>query len=166
MDWKSLVKTIAPTIGTALLGPAGGIAVKYLGEKFLGKSDATEQDVAEAVLSASPEKLLDLKKMDADFKVRMRELDIDVFKLEVQDRQSARELAKINMWPQIILSVLYTVGYFVMLGLFMAGKINVVTEFKAEFNIVLGVMTAAQVKIMDFWFGSSSGSKEKDARPA
>ena len=166
MDWKSLVKTIAPTIGTALLGPAGGIAVKYLGEKFLSKSDATEQDVAEAVLGASPEKLLDLKKMDADFKVRMRELDIDVYKLEVQDRQSARELAKINMWPQIILSVLYTVGYFVMLGLFMAGKINVVTEFKAEFNIVLGVMTAAQVKIMDFWFGSSSGSKEKDARPA
>jgi hypothetical protein len=162
MDWKSLVKTIAPVLGTALGGPFGGAATKFLADKFLGDPNASESDVATAILGASPEKLAELKKLDQDFKVKMRELDIDVFKIEVQDRQSARELAKVNMKPQVILSTLYTVGFFAMLFLFMTGQIAVITELKSEFNIVLGVMTAAQVKIMDFWFGSSSGSKEKD----
>lgn len=164
MDWKTLVRNVAPTLGAALGGPFAGAATKFLADKFLGKPEATENEVAEFINAASPEKLVELRKLDNDFKVRMKELDVDVFKLEVQDTQSARELAKINMWPQVILSILYTGGYFWMLYAFMIGDVGVSMRFKAEFNIVLGVMTAAQVKIMDFWFGSSYGSKIKDAR--
>jgi hypothetical protein len=105
-----------------------------------------------------------LKELDNAFKVQMKQLDVDVFKLEVGDVQSAREMARVNMWPQIILSTLYTIGYFAVLYIFVVGDVDISVKFKAEFNIVLGVMTAAQVKIMDFWFGSSYGSKIKDER--
>jgi hypothetical protein len=163
MDWKSIVKSVAPILGTALGGPLAGTAIKVLAEGLLGNPNASEQDVAAAVLSASPDQLLKLREIDATFKVKMRELEIDVYRIEVDDRKSARDLAKVDMRPQIALSVLYTVGYFVMLWAFMTGEVEVAAQFKTEFNIILGVMTAAQVKIMDFWFGSSAGSKEKDA---
>lgn len=162
-DWKSLVRNVAPTLGAALGGPLAGAATKFLADAFLGNPDANEQDVAAAVLGASPEKLLELKKMDLEFKSKMRELDVDVFKLEISDKQSARDLAKVNMMPHIVLSSIYTVGYFAMLYQFMTGGVEVAEGLKAEFNMILGVMTAAQVKIMEFWLGSSYGSKVKDA---
>lgn len=166
MDWKSIVKSVAPMLGTALGGPMAGAATKFIAEKFLGKSDATESEISEAVLGASPEQLLQIKKLDVDFRTRMRELDVDVFKMEVADRSSARDLAKVDMRPHIALSAIYTTGYFVMVYLFMTGKVQIDAGLKTEFSIVLGVMTAAQTMIMQFWFGSSSGSKSKDATPA
>lgn len=162
-DWKSLVRNVAPTLGAALGGPLAGAATRFIAETLLGNPDASEQDVANAVVGASPEKLLELKKMDLEFKAKMRQLDVDVFRLEIQDKQSARDLAKVNMLPHIVLSSIYTIGYFAMLYQFMTGGVEVAEGLKAEFNMILGVMTAAQVKIMEFWLGSSYGSKVKDA---
>jgi hypothetical protein len=164
VDWKEMVRGIAPTLGAALGGPFAGVAVKFLADKLLGNPTATEDQVAEAIVAGSPEQLVKLKELDNAFKVQMKQLDVDVFKLEVSDVQSAREMARVNMWPQIILSTLYTIGYFAVLYIFVVGDVDISVKFKAEFNIVLGVMTAAQVKIMDFWFGSSYGSKLKDER--
>lgn len=164
MDWKSLVRNVAPTLGAALGGPFAGAATKFLADKFLGNPDATENEIADFVTTASPEKLVELRKLDNDFKIRMRELDVDVFKLEVSDRVSARDLAKTDMRPHIALSGVYTTGYFVMVYLFMTGEVSIDPGLKTEFSIVLGVMTAAQTMIMQFWFGSSSGSKVKDAK--
>lgn len=167
MDWKTIVKAVAPVLGTALGGPFGGAATKFLADKFLGNPDASEGDLATAILGATPEQLANLKKLDQDFKLRMRELDVDVFKLEVSDKASARQLFQVNIWPQIVLSAIYTIGYFVMLYMFMSGNVEVTADLRTEFGIVLGVMTAAQVEILHFWFGTSSGSKQKDAlKPA
>jgi hypothetical protein len=51
----------------------------------------------------------------------------------------------------------------VRIGRRQPGEVEVAEGLKAEFNMILGVMTAAQVKIMEFWLGSSYGSKMKDA---
>jgi len=161
-SWKGLIRNIAPTLGTALGGPAAGLAIKFLADKFLGKADASEQELGVAIQGATPEQLLQIKKLDNDFKTQMKQLDIDVFKLETLDVQSARDMAKTNMWPQIVLSTIYTFGYFAVLYIFMVGDVDIPVRFKAEFNMVLGVMTAAQVQIMNFWFGSSHGSRIKD----
>ena len=165
VDWKKIVGTVAPGIATALGGPLAGLAVKALGGALGLGEGASEDAVAAAVTGANPDQLLAIKQADQAFKVKMRELGVDLTKIEAADRASARELAKANMWPQIVLSTVYTVGYFMMMYLFMTGNVEVATNLKAEFNIVLGVMTAAQTMIMQFWFGSSSGSKEKDAMP-
>jgi hypothetical protein len=165
MDWKKIVGTVAPGLATALGGPLAGLAVKAIGGALGLSEGASEDDVAVAVSGANPEQLLALKQADQAFKVKMRELDVDLERLAGQDRAGARDIAKVNMWPHIVLSTIYTGGYFAMLYLFMTGNVEIATSLKTEFSIVLGVMTAAQTMIMQFWFGSSSGSKEKDAMP-
>lgn len=164
MDWKSLVKNIAPTLGAALGSPMGGAATRFLAEKFLGDPSADESQLAEALLAASPGDLQEIRRLDKEFRVEMRKLDVDVFKLETQDRDSARSLAsKTSMVPQIILSVLYSIAYGVVLYAFMTGKITVPESQQVLFGSLIGILTGAQVQILNFWFGSSSGSKQKDA---
>lgn len=115
------------------------------------------------VLGASPAQMLELKKADQSFLTEMRKLDIDVFKLEVEDRNSARDLAKADMTPHILLSSVYTIGYCAVLWAFVSGEVTIAEGTEAQFSIVLGVLTAAQAQILNFWFGSSSGSKQKTA---
>lgn len=163
---KRIVRTVAPAIGTALAGPLGGTAVKYLADKFLGKPDASEAEVAEAIAGASPEQLIRLKELDNDFAKHMASLGVDLERIAQADRSSARELAKINNWPHILLSAIYTAGYFWLLQLFCTGQVQVEQSMAALFASVVGVLTAAQIQIMNFWFGSSSGSKVKDVHLA
>jgi hypothetical protein len=165
MDWKKIVGTVAPGIATALGGPLAGLAVKAIGGALGLGEGASEEAVAAAVTGANPDQLLALRQADQAFKIKMRELGVDLERIAAADRASAREVAKVNMLPHMILSAVYTVGYFMMLYFFMTGSVEISSSLKTEFSIVLGVMTAAQTMIMQFWFGSSSGSKEKDAMP-
>ena len=60
-DWKALVRTVAPVIGTALGGPIGNLAAQAISTVFLGTPDGTEDQIAEAVARATPEQLLALR---------------------------------------------------------------------------------------------------------
>lgn len=163
---KSIVRTVAPAIGTALAGPLGGTAVKYLADKFLGKPDASEAEVAEAIAGASPEQLIRLKELDNDFAKHMASLGVDLERIAQQDRSSARELAKVNNWPHILLSTIYTSGYFYVLNMFFTGQFNVPTTNSGLAEGLVLVLTTAQTLILQFWFGSSVGSKVKDVHLA
>ena len=138
-----------------------GTAVKVLAESLLGNPDATERVVADFILTANPEQLVQMKQIDRDFEIRMEELGIKLEDIKAKDRHSARELAKYNMWPQIILSAIYTTGYIYILAAFLSGDVEIPGSLKSEFNLILGVLTAGMANIMQFWFGSSSGSKQK-----
>ena len=46
---KSIIQTVAPTIGTAVGGPLGGMAVKAISEALLGKPDGTPDEVSKAI---------------------------------------------------------------------------------------------------------------------
>lgn len=156
---KGILQTVAPTLATAVGGPLGGVAVKFLADKFVGGDTGQVEDF---LMAASPEKLAELKIADKDFQVEMRKLDIDLEKLNVQDRASARDLAKSKgIIPQVTLSVVYTVGYFAVMFFFITGKIQVPPDSKVMFGGLLGVLSTAQIQIMNFWFGSSAGSKAK-----
>ena len=166
-NWKDLVRQIAPALGVALGSPVGGLAVKFLADNLLDKSEASEKDIEAFVLSASPEKLIALKKLDNEFDVQMKALDIDLDSLHLQDRQNARNLFSINIWPQIILSAIFIIGYFSIMGLlvyFHAVEIN--DRILGILTTVIGVLTAAIPTILQFWFGSSEGSKMKTAKLA
>ncbi|MEW5248902.1 hypothetical protein [Microbulbifer discodermiae] len=162
MDWKAIVKSVAPTLGAALGGPVAGTAVKFLSDHFLQDGEGSEQDIAELVQNASPEKLLELRGLDNDFKVKMRELDIDVYQLEVEDRKSARELGiKGGLWVQAVLSFVFISGYFFLTYLLFSGSVEVTPAFEQTGTLMLGVITGAIPMILQFWYGSSQGSKEK-----
>ncbi|MEX2964515.1 hypothetical protein [Microbulbifer sp. TYP-18] len=162
MSWKAIVKSVAPTLGAALGGPVAGTAVKFLSDHFLKDGEGSEQDIAELVQNASPEKLLELRGLDNDFKVKMRELDIDVYQLEVEDRKSARELGiKGGLWVQAVLSFVFISGYFFLTYLLFSGSVEVTPAFEQTGTLMLGVITGAIPMILQFWYGSSQGSKEK-----
>lgn len=172
MKIKNILSTLAPTLGTALGGPLGGMAAKFAVEKLLpGAKPADTDDAVEMlqkfVSGANPEQLAQLKQIENEFKLKMKELGIRESELEYQDRDSARKMAMTaGIAPQIVLSGIYTLGYFLVMYVFLTGGISIAQDLKSEFNIVLGVMTTAQVQIMNFWFGSSSGSKEKTEKLA
>jgi hypothetical protein len=48
------------------------------------------KSINQAIQAATPEQMLKLKKAEQDFELHMKELEVDVFKLEVQDKQDAR----------------------------------------------------------------------------
>jgi len=73
-----LLGQLAPTIATALGGPLAGLATKTLSNVLLGTEDGSEADIAKAMQSATPDQLAAIKQIDADFKVRMQELEIDL----------------------------------------------------------------------------------------
>ena len=161
-DWKGLLGGIAPTIATAIGGPFAGTAVKFLAGELLGDENATEEELALAIQGATPEQLAQIKKVDYDFKTKMRELGIREKELAYQDTASAREMAtKTTLVPQIVLSALFIGGYFILVFILFSGQITIDDSIRDMSNILIGVLTGSFPSIMQFWFGSSHGSKTK-----
>lgn len=154
-----LLKTVAPGIATAVGGPLGGVAMKFLADKFTGGDTGSVEDF---LLASNPETLKELKLAEIEFDAKMKELDIDLERIAAGDRDSARDLAKAKgMLPQVIMSTAYSVGYFVVMYMFMTGKLQIDPDHKVMFGGLLGILSTAQIQIMNFWFGSSAGSKRK-----
>jgi hypothetical protein len=157
-----LIGSVAPSIATALGGPLAGMATKALSQALLGNENGSEDDLKAAMSNASPEQLSVLKKIDADFKVQMKSLDIDLEALAVDDRKSARSMqTETKDWIPRALAVSVTLGYFgiiafvLMSGLPMNGS--------EVLLMLLGTLSAGWTGVMAFYFGSSSGSQKKDS---
>ena len=71
MDFTTIIKTVAPWIGTALGGPLGGMAVTAAANA-LGLSDKTTEGLKTALSGATPEQLLALKEADQAFQLLVR----------------------------------------------------------------------------------------------
>jgi len=71
MDWKAVVNSVSPWIGTALGGPLGGMAVTAVADA-LGLSDKTEAAIKSALAGATPDDLLKIKQADHQFAVQMQ----------------------------------------------------------------------------------------------
>ena len=162
-NWRTLVGTVAPALGTALGGPLIGMAVSAIGKAVLGKDDATHDEIEAAMANATPEMLLKLKQADQAFALEMKKLDVDIYALETKDVQSARALFSVNYWPQMILSALFVGGYFIILSLYITGHVMIEATLKDTVTVLIGIMSASVTGIMGFWFGSSFGSREKTA---
>lgn len=160
-DWKSLISTVAPTIATALGGPLAGMATSAVSKALLGKPDGTETEIADTIAkSTDPDILLKIKQAEQEFAAKMKQLDIDVYKIDAEDRASARarEIATKDWMPKV-LALLYTVGYFGILGLMW--KFTIPPESKDLINTLFGIISAAQMAIITYYFGSSAGSARK-----
>ena len=158
--FKDIVATVAPVLGTALGGPLGGAATTMILEK-LGVD--TEKAAVET-MTADPGALLKLKEAEYDFKKYMAELKIKEKDLHRQDRDSARKLAiERGIVIQAALTGLFITGYFVLIYWFFSGSVaqGLGEWSKGQLGILIGVLTAAIPQMLNFWFGSSEGSKRK-----
>lgn len=58
-------------------------------------------------------------------------------------------------FAQIAISIVFLVGYFFLLGMFVLGKARVDPEYKDIVNSLLSVLTAGVGAILYFWFQRS-----------
>jgi len=157
-----LLGSVAPTLATALGGPLAGLAVKSLSKALLGAEDFSEEAVMEAMATATPEQLAAVKKIDADFKVQMKSLDIDLERIAVDDRKSARTMqTETKDWIPRALAVSVTLGYFSIIAYVLVSGLPM--NGSEVLLMLLGTLSAGWTGVMAFYFGSSSGSQKKDA---
>jgi len=148
---KNLIGSVAPTLGTALGGPMGGMAANMIADVLGCKNEPKE--IQKAINNATPEQMLELKKAEADFEVKMKELEVDVFKLETADIQDARGKFSKD-WTARIIGVLVVGGFM--------GYIFLVTiqppeqNSEALINLVLGYLGGLASAIISFYFGASN----------
>jgi hypothetical protein len=156
-----LLAQVAPTVATALGGPLAGLAVKTLSEAMFGHQDASESDVSAALMNATPDQLQKLKEIDASFKTRMKELDIDLEAIAAEDRKSARSMMTMTgaQTPAILSYSVIIAWVFIQYYLFTTVIDPSMRELIAR---VLGTLDGALMLVLSFWFGSSSGSHAKD----
>lgn len=160
MDW---LKSIAPTIATVLGGPLAGMAVEAVGSA-LGMSDATKDKVTEALQSGNltGDQIASIKQADQALRIRMRELDIELEKVDAGDRDSARKLVieakektpAVLSWL-VVTAALGLEGWVMIYGL-PAGADAIVL------GRILGTLDAAFMTVLTFWLGTSNSSRRKD----
>lgn len=162
MDWKKALGTIAPMIGTALGGPFGGLAGTVLGS-ILGVDDPTDDEMlanATKQALADPNKVMQLKEAELAFKAKMKELDIREADLDVENTKSARLMQiKTGSYIPGLLALLVTAGFFGLLGILCWRVIP--TDNEEVLYVMVGSLGTAWVAVVNFYFGSSHGSKLK-----
>ena len=153
---KGIIGAVAPTIGTALGGPMGSIASKMVADA-LG-CEPTPKKIEQAVQAATPEQLAELKKIDAEFDVKMKELDVDLFALETADIQDARGKFSKD-WTSRIMGITVVGGF--MGYIFLVTLQPPEQNSEALINLVLGYLGGLASAVISFYFGASN-TKDKD----
>lgn len=156
IDWKNIVKTVAPALGTALGGPLAGAATKYIADKFLGDATASNDDIAKALEAASPEQLFRLKEIDHNFALEMKRLDVDVYQLELQDKDSARKREmEVKDWTPALLAYALAMGFFLVVWKLLSdGSIS------ESDQIILTTISNLFLLALSYYFGSSSKDRK------
>lgn len=161
IKWKKIVSAVAPTLATALGGPLAGMATKQIAGAILGNENAKEAELEAAITAGGPDMLVKLKELDQQFEIKLRELGLELEKLDVQDRASARarEIA-VRDWVPPTLAIGNFVAFCSMLYLMFSRQIPETN--RDVFYILLGTLAGNLGAVMTYYFGSSSGSRAKD----
>lgn len=166
----NVVKTLAPTIGTALGGPLVGGAIMALESVFgiTPKPDASTDDrqstLAAAISGATPEQLAAMRAADQSYALAMAQAGFKdtetLASLVVQDTVSARDMqvATKSLTPPI-LTLTITVGFFGLLV--MLFFVNVPEANKAIVYSCVGSLGTAWLVAVHFWFGDTQASARK-----
>jgi hypothetical protein len=156
---RDVIAAVAPTLGTVLGGPLGGLAGVILARVF-GTSSSAAIDTA--IAAQNPEALVKIKEAEAQLQIELAKLDVDLEKISAEDRASARHLAEVRgVGPQVAMSAVFIIGYFCAFALFLVGDLAPVTEYANTVQTLVGALTTVLIMIMTYWFGSSSGSQAK-----
>jgi hypothetical protein len=163
MDWLGTLKTLAPTVASALLGPLGAVAVGALGG-LLGVSDATQDKIADAIQAGqlTPEQIGKLKELELEYQNNEKERGFKYAELAFKDRDSARNAnvqggtQKYLFWLSLVLLAftLGVEGYVLFKGVPPDAPELIVGR-------VLGLMDSVALMVLSYWFGTSNGSSEK-----
>lgn len=157
-----VLKSLAPTVASAVLGPMGGAATMAIGN-LLGISEPTQDKIAKVFTDGqlTGEQLTELRKLEAQYKNDEAERGFKYEELIFKDRDSARQMAIATQstTPTVLtwLIVLITLLSEAML-IFQATPPGVDPIILGR---VLGTLDSALIMVLSFWFGTNSQSARK-----
>jgi hypothetical protein len=161
MDWSGLGKAIAgyaPLLGGVVGGPAGAGIGSIIASVF------GVEDNPESILKAiekDPQAAIKLKKIELDHKVELEKLALETSRIELADKQNARKENKHSNMPAILSCVLSLVIVGIIYMLFY----TIVPEgSKDVLFMLLGVVVKEWGGAMQYWFGTTRSSANKDMK--
>ena len=158
----SILATVAPGLATAVGGPLAGVAAQAITGALTGEATPDLETVERALTSAKPEDLVKLKAAEAEFARAMKDADIDLEGIAADDRADARaRQVKTGDNTPAYLGFAIILGFFGALSfVFFVGLPDAGSEIVLIMIGVLGTMTT---QVANYFFGSSVGSKTKEA---
>ena len=158
MNLQAILKTVAPTVATALGGPLGGMAMKMVADK-LGIPVESPEQLEKAISNATPEQLAQLKEVEANLKIEMKKLDIDLVRIAAEDRSSARSRqAALKDSTPTILAIGTLLAFFGYIG--SVTFINHSADL-GLINVAVGWLGGSASAVISYYFGASADTKEK-----
>ena len=150
-----LLKSVAPTLATAVAGPLGGAAVSAIAKKF------GVEDTVEAVTKAI--------QADPDAALKLREIDTKEFELHNANTDSARKMnaavqesANASWMAKNIAYCIDAVIVLSTIGLtYMLMSQQVPADNKELALMAFGSLVTLCGTVVNFHRGSSQGSKDK-----
>ena len=185
LDWKGIAGAVAPlapklgsVLGTGLGGPIGGVIGGLAGNALAGifGVEPTPEAVGRAI-AEDPDASAKIQQLEADHgeeiraqaQVKIEELRQQTaqFRIGADDTERARQfnlsLAQSGSplsWGASILATVYTIAYLVVLA------ISLTHDLKENqiLLVLLSQLTVGQGLILNYFFGSSAGSKNSADR--
>lgn len=149
-------------LGTALGGPFGGIAAGFIAEK-LGLEGKTVDAVTKALTDnkMTADQVTAIRLAEIDFTKFLAQNEITKDQLDTQNTADARamQIAVKSSTPDI-LAVIIVTGFFGILIAMMMGLLT--ASDQQALLILLGSLSAGFGAVLNFFFGSSRGSQNKD----
>ena len=149
-----LLGNIAPSLASAVIGPAGGMVVSAIADK-LGVKDSVDE-VAKAIAG------------DPQAALKLAQINLDAIKAEYANTADARAMQIAALQQSDVFSkrfTMYLTGFWSVCAGAYIGFItfSIIPEQNVRFaDTILGFILGTVVATMlNFWFGSSIGSKEK-----
>lgn len=167
-DWKEVLGSIAPVLAGTLGGPLAGAAVKVIADKVLGRPEASEVEVIEALSSGAltGEQIVALKAAEQQFQLELERIDAARETAALQDAQNARQqtvsLAETGSsiaWAAPVISTVIVSGFFGCVVLLFALERSWDERTANLLNVLFGALIPGFAQVCNYWLGSSAGSK-------
>lgn len=168
-DWLSVIKALAPTVATAIGGPAAGMVITGLGELF-GLTDATPENI-QAVIERgqlTPDHISAIKQLELKLKAEEQERGFRFEELAAKGQTDARKRdvdivkATGRNWRADMMFAL-AVAVIVLLVCLIWKDPDINEYMKGVVTLVLGRFLGYLDSIYGFEFGTTRGSQNKDS---
>ena len=154
MEW---LKSIAPTVATALGGPLAGMAVAAVSKALGCDPDEVQGIISSGKLTA--EQVASIQLAELELKKQAQSMNLDFEQLAVADRKSARDMqvaTKSYLVP--VLAVIIVTSF---VGVVVSTLAGFSTIDSVMAGTLIGYLSAKADQVLSFFFGSTAGSQRK-----
>ena len=163
--FKYALSAIAPVLGGLITNPLAKEIIQKVTQVLTGKTKATDDELIKALQTATPEMIIELKKMENEMTEKSHQFGLELIAADATDRKNARHREEVLAqagkadWTHRFLALFIWGGFLAVLLFSMISNEKWVEQ--AVF-MLLGALTTVSVSIAGYYFGSSHSSQEKN----